>query len=232
MRSVLAVAPLLIVTLPAVAQNIPDLSGNWSADTCLPADGGPCPFAPEEMPLHPRARAHMEIFDEPIATKYSCVQVSLPTLVTDRFAFGVEQLGDRVILTYEKDDVVRTVWLAGHDHPVAGPYDFSIQGHSVGRYEAGELVIETAKFAYDPTGLGDMGTVPSSTEKRVVERYRREGDRLIVDVVVEDPVFLTEPTGFTFQWNRSEEELVLPYGCDPARAREPLKYLPSRWATD
>lgn len=231
MRSVLAAALLPLMALAVVAQDVPDLSANWAADTCLPA-GGPCPFDPNELPLHPRARAHMEIFDEPIATKYSCVQASLPTLVTDRFAVGFEQLDDRVILTYEKDDIVRTVWLEGHGHPQAGPYDFSIQGHSVGRYEGGELVIETTKFAYDPTGLYDMDKVPSSTEKRVVERYRREGNRLVADVVVEDPVFLTGPAGFTFQWNRSEDELVLPYGCDPTRAREPLKYLPTRWETD
>ena len=174
----------------------------------------------------------MEIFDEPVATKYSCVQASLPSLVADPYAFGIEQREDRVILTYEKDDVVRTVWLEGHGHPEPGPYDFSIQGHSMGRYEANELVIETTKFAYDPTGLEDLGNVPSSTEKRVAERYRREGDRLILDLEVEDPVFLTELTGFTFQWERSEEELVLPYECDPARAREPLKYLPSRWQTE
>ena len=232
MRAVLAAVPLLFLTAGAAAQHQPDLSGNWAADSCLPADAGPCPFDFDALPLHPRARAHMEIFDEPIATKYSCVQASLPTLVTDRFAVGFEQFDDRVVLTYEKDDVVRTVWLEGHGHREAGPYDFSIQGHSVGRYEAGELVIETTKFAYDPTGLWDMGAVPSSTEKRVVERYRREGGRLIADVQVDDPVFLTAPVGFTFQWNRSEEPLVLPYGCDPVRARDPLQYLPSRWATD
>ena len=232
MRSVLAAAALLFVTAGAGAQDIPDLSGNWAADTCLPADAGPCPFDFDALPLHPRARAHMEIFDEPIATKYSCVQVSLPTLAADDFSVGFEQLDDRVVLTYEKDDVVRTVWLEGHGHPEARAYDFSIQGHSVGRYEAGQLVIETTQFAYDPTGLWDEWPVPSSTEKRVVERYRREGDRLVADVQVDDPVFLTAPVGFTFQWNRSEEPLVLPWGCDPVRAREPLQYLPSRWATD
>ncbi len=174
----------------------------------------------------------MEAFDEPMGTKYSCVQVSLPSLVADPYAFGIEQLEDRVVLTYEKDDVVRTVWLEGYGHPQPGPYGFSIQGHSIGWYEDEELVIETTKFAYDPTGLEDLGNVPSSTEKRVIERYRREDDRLILDLEVEDPVFLTEATGFTFQWERSEEELVLPYGCDHARAREPLKYLPSRWPTE
>ncbi len=230
------VAVLLLVTSQAVSQRpgggVPDLQGNWAPDSCLPADGGPCPFEIEKMPLHPRALAYMEIFDEPIATKYSCVQGSLPSLAADPYAFGIAQLQDRVVLTYEKDDVVRTVWLDGHGHPAPGPYDFSIQGHSIGWYEGDELVVETTKFAYDPTGLEDLGNVPSSTEKRVLERYRREGDQLILDLEVEDSVFLTEPTGFSFKWQRSEEDLALPYGCDPVRAREPLKYLPSRWETE
>jgi len=233
MKVLLPVPLLLIMNLGAVAQDIPDLSGNWSAAGCLPANAGPCPFAAQDLPLHPRTRAHMEIFDEPIAPKYSCVQASLPSIVADRFAFGIEQLDDRVIFTYEKDDVVRTVWLEGHGHPEAGPYDFSVQGHSVGRYEGDQLVVETSKFTYDPTGLRDTGmTVPSSTEKRVVERYRRADDTLVADVEVDDPLFLTEPIEFTYHWNHSEEALVLPYGCDPAWAREPLKYLPSKWPND
>jgi len=234
MRLAFAITGILLLPGSVAAQTlgIPDFSGNWAADSCLPADGGPCPFVPENMPLHPRAKAHMEIFDEPIATKYSCVQASLPSLVADPYAFKFEQRTDRVVLTYEKDDVVRTVWLQGHGHPDAGPYDFSIQGHSVGWYEDDEFVIETTKFAYDPTGLEDLGNIPSSTEKRVIERYRRDGDQLILELEVADPVFLTEPTGFSFQWTRSEEDLVLPYGCDPVRAREPLKYLPSKWQTN
>jgi hypothetical protein len=132
------------------------------------------------------------------------------------------------VFTYEKDDIVRTIWLNG-----AGPkptvYDQYWQGHSVGRYENGTLVVETTKFPFDPTGLDDMYNIPSSTQKRVIERYSRDGDVLKAEIVTEDPLFLTRPIEFTFEWRKTDVPLVLPYECDPELAKQPLQFIPSKY---
>ena len=65
----------------------------------------------------------------------------------------IEQLEDRVLLKYEKDDVRRTVWLDDRRPTVD---DFSVQGFSVGRYEGDVLVIETSHFVFDVTGFDDL----------------------------------------------------------------------------
>ena len=41
----------------------------------------------------------------------------MPSLIADPYSFAIRQTVDRVVLTYEKDDIVRAVWLAGHGHP-------------------------------------------------------------------------------------------------------------------
>src|SRR5690606_12273686 len=165
-----------------------------------------------------------DAFEEPLGPKFDCVQATVPSLLADPYRFAVHQLADRVIFEYEKDVVVRTIWLDGWGHPEPGPYDASWQGHSRSRYEGDTLVVVTDRFLYDPTGLEDLGGIPSSTLKRVTERYSRDGDRLRAAVLTEDPLILEEPIEFTFEWVRGEDPLFLPYGCELDQARQPVQF--------
>jgi hypothetical protein len=180
------------------------------------------------MRLTARAIGFERAFDHELAPRYDCSPATSPFIIGDPYNFRIEQQTDRVLLIYEKDDVVRTVWLEGHGHPTPGAYDYTIQGHSIGWYEDNALVVETTKFAFDPNGLANSGNVPSSTLKKVTERYSREGDSLRVDVVAEDPLVLLEPYEFTFGWERTDVELQ-PYDCDPEAARFPAQFQPSKY---
>jgi hypothetical protein len=204
----------------------PDLAAIWARRGCT--SGQPCPFIPTELPLKARGIGFMQAFDEALGPKYDCVPATMPSLVIDPYNFSIEQRADRLVFTYEKDDIVRTIWLDGKG-PVPTVYDVYWQGHSVGRFENGGLVIETTKFPFDPTGLDDMYNIPSSTQKKVIERYRREGDVLKAEIVTEDPLFLSEPVVFTFEWERTDRALELPYACDPELAKQPLKFIPSKY---
>jgi hypothetical protein len=169
-RGLLATA-LAACAASSAAQQVPDLSAVWARGGCT--GGQPCPFIPTELPLKARAIGFMQAFDEALGPKYDCAPATMPSLVIDPYNFQVEQRRDRLVFTYEKDDIVRTIWL-GEAAPVPSVYDQFWQGHSVGRYEDGALVVETTKFTFDPTGLDDMYNIPSSTQKRVIERYWRE----------------------------------------------------------
>lgn len=209
--------------LGAQPPSIPDLAGRWTPVTCLP-DGATCPFEVDALPLTRAGRNLAAAFEEPLGPKFDCVQATVPSLLADPYRFAVHQLADRVVFEYEKDDIVRTVWLEGWGHATPGPYDASWQGHSRGRYEDGALVVVTDRFLYDPTGLEDLGGIPSSTQKRVIERYRRVDDGLLAEVTVEDPLILERPIEFTFEWAYSEEPLILPYGCELDQARQPVQF--------
>ena len=199
---------------------IPDLSQIWARRGRVGEDG--------PVRLTARAIGFREMFDEVLAPRYDCRPATAPVIIRDPYNFRIEQQPDRVLLIYEKDDVVRTVWLEGHGHPTPGPADFSMQGHSVGRYEGDSLEIETTKFDFDPNGHVNSGNVASSTLKKVTERYRRIGDRLRVEAIVEDPLILLEPYTFTYEWDRTPIELV-PYDCVPEEARFPAQFFPSKY---
>jgi hypothetical protein len=201
------------------ASGMPDLSGIWTRDGRAGTPG--------ELPLNARGVALREAVDESLAPMYDCVPATVPHMLGDPYNFSIEQQADRVLIRYEKDAVLRTVWLDGHGHPKATPNDYAVQGHSTGRYEGNELVVETSKFTFDPAGLEDKPPmVPSSTQKKVVERYSIVDGRLIANLVMEDPLIMTAPVAFRFEFRKTEDALVEWPECDPEQSRAPLNYLP------
>ena len=66
--------------------------------------------------------------------------------------------------------------------------------------KADTLVVETTNFKEHAMGLST--SLPSSTQKRLTERFRvsPDGKNLIYSGVVEDPVYLTKPVEWTGQW--------------------------------
>jgi hypothetical protein len=220
----------------STAAGAPDLSGIYTGRRCVPSNSDTCP----EMNLQGAARmlnarglAFAEAFDELAAPKYDCWPATLPIIFGDPYAWQIEQMPDRVVLTYEKDDVVRTIWLEGHGHPQPEAGDFYIHGHSTGRYEGDRLVIETTHFIFDPGGLaGDFLSAPSSTQKRLIERYWREGNNLRLALTVEDPIFLRQPLEYVMEWQPSAEALSLPWSCNPAAAQRSLKVVPTKYPQD
>ncbi|MCL6249593.1 hypothetical protein M3P36_00825 [Altererythrobacter sp. KTW20L] len=75
-------------------------------------------------------------------------------------------------------------------------------GTSVGRWEGDTLVVETVMV----TNPSDYfhGSPPLSEEARYVERIRMDGDRLVADFTITDPVTLTEPWNVSVSWVRDE----------------------------
>lgn len=199
----------------------PNLSGTWarSGPTTAPD--------PDKLPLNARGIALREVIDESLAPMYDCVAATVPHILGDPYNFQLEQLPDRFIQRFEKDGVTRTIWMAGHGHRDAVNNDYGVQGFSTGRWEGQTLVVETSKFTFDPGGLEDKPPmVPSSTSKKVVERYTRTGDTLKVDATLEDRLIMKEPVKFGFQFKPTKEPMAEWPECDPEQSRAPLKYMP------
>jgi hypothetical protein len=256
---IVAGAALLIVmngrALPAwkaqatpTTANVPDLSGVWDGTRrAHPTNSATVPWArtvpegtilPDGTPagknyvsnfpvLNERALAFQKIFDEPLSPKYDCQPSTPPALEFDPFNMELVQWPDRVLLRYEKDDQLRTVWLDGRQ-PTA--HDYGIQGLSVGHYESNALLVETTNYVFDITGFDDYNGIPSSQQKRVTERYWRDGDQLKATVTVEDPMFLRKPASYTMRWLRAPKEYKLQaFECDPEAARLSVQFIPPRY---
>jgi len=208
---------------------IPDLEGVWDGGgRARPVNGTDMPWTSENFPvLNERALAYQEAFEEIISPKYDCQPASSPAIQYDPYHFEVTQWPDRVLLRYEKDDQLRTVWLDGRQ-PTA--VDYSIQGFSTGYYQDGSLHVTTTHFVWDITGFDDYNGIPSSSQKKVTERYWRDGDDLRATVTVEDPMFLREPASYTTRWIPARQGYKLAaYDCDPEAARASVRFYPSKY---
>jgi hypothetical protein len=220
LTTVLLVAFACLPTnVQAQTGTVPKLAGTWTR-------GGQA-GEPSELKLNKRAMAMRDAIDEPLAGMYDCVPATVPHILGDPYNFTFEQKADRIIQTFEKDAVVRTIWLEGHGHHAATPSDFSLQGYATGKYEGGALLVETTHFTFDTGGLEDKPPmVPSSTRKTVKERYSLKGDHLIVEATIEDPMFLLEPARYSLDFKPTTEKLVEWPDCDREQASEVLNYIP------
>jgi hypothetical protein len=219
-----------------VPAGVPDISGTFAGRRCVPASSDVCPemnARGAERLMTARGKAFIAAFDEVAAPKYDCSPAGIPIIFGDPWAVRIEQLPDRVIFTYEKDDVVRTVWLEGHGHQRPRPGLLFMHGYSTGRYEGNQLVVETSRFTFDPEGFaGDVINAPSSTQKRLVERYSRVGEVLRLELRAEDPVFLLGPITYTMDYPATQEPISLPWNCDATSAQRNLHVVKSKYPQD
>ena len=240
--------PALHAQPAARAPATPDLEGTWDGTRrAHPINGPTIPWArsvpegtmlPDGTPagknyvsnfpeLNERALAFQKIFDEPLSPKYDCQPSTPPALEFDPFFMEVVQWPDRVLFRYEKDDQLRTVWLDGRQ-PSA--HDYGIQGFSTGHYDGNALLVETSMYVFDVTGFDDYNGIPSSQQKKVKERYWRDGEQLKATVTVEDPMFLRKPASYTMRWLPAPKGYKLkPFDCDPEAARLSVQFIPPRY---
>ena len=171
------------------------IAGTWfSPSTEFYAFLGGAP----KWPFTEKGKAALAAFDPKATTQKDCIPVGAPTLMFYPVANTITVRPDRVVMKVDWMDAERTIFLDGRKHPPAG--ETSLHGHSVGRWEGDTLVAETTNFKEHPMGLST--TLPSSAQKRLVERFRLSQDRkgLNYSGTMEDPVYLARPVEWSGQW--------------------------------
>jgi hypothetical protein len=151
-----------------------------------------------KWPLTDKAKAAQAAFNPKSTTQKDCIPIGPPALMFYPVANTITVQRDRVVMKVDWMESERTIFLDGRRHPPAG--DTFLLGHSVGRWEGDTLVAETTNFKDHLMGLST--TLPSSTQKRLVERFRVGDDRksLSYSGVIEDPVYLARPVEWTGRW--------------------------------
>ena len=146
-----------------------------------------------------------------------CISYPTPTFLGVPYLNEINIHEDRVVITGELYDTVRTIYTDGRGHPENG--ELSNQGHSIGRWEDGELVVETTLLQEHRSSLIDGS--PMGTQRRITERFRLSEDRtrLLVDFHVDDPQYLAEPFGGTLEWVYTPQLEMIPIDCDPNVSR-------------
>lgn len=237
MRLALFGAALLALPAPAFAE--PDLTGFWNLsfeagapdpelvaklppDTVVIEDTGVVEFPEDEyggLELKPDALARARAWkpaDEMTLTRV-CLAPSIVYAIQGPFPFEIHQTPELIVFKYEYFDQVRLIFMDGREHPPAdAPH--SKMGHSIGRWDGDELVIDTTHLA--PSTITNNG-LDHSDKIHMVERYKLGPDgKLVATQWFEDPAVLDNNGARYIQWARQPGQYVYPYECDPSFALE------------
>lgn len=85
----------------------------------------------------------------------------------------------------------RHIYTDGRDHPPIDDLWPTVTGNSIGHWEGDTLVIDTIMVS-EPNAFF-QGNVPLSEQARYRERIRLDGDKLVAEWTIEDPVTLAGP---------------------------------------
>jgi hypothetical protein len=103
----------------------------------------------------------------------------------------IVQAKDEVVFLYEYQNTFRAIPTDCREHDPVLKFDQTYYGLAVGCWENNTLVVTSMGFT-DRTWLDWPGYFHSN-EMKVTERLRRDGDTLVYDVTVDDPVMFLEP---------------------------------------
>lgn len=146
---------------------------------------------PSAWRLTPKgAEARASYVDETMNPQLQCIPRTAPWLMIFTGVHEIE-IGDSVVsIRTEYNNVERTVHMDLTSHEGA---PFTHEGHSIGWWEGGVLVVDTAHFADNLSG--SARGVPSGAQKHLVERFELSPDRtrLTYRYELEDPEYLAEP---------------------------------------
>jgi len=214
-----------VLTIEGAAASTSTLEGRWMADVSklISYPGGFDGFFRAELTLTDEARAAQAAFDELSYENPESTCIGRPTpgmiIATNLYPIEIEINEDEetVLLRSEYYDDERTVYMDGRAHPVGG--ERTIGGHSIGRWDGDVLVVDTANFA-DHRSPYQIG-VPSGAQKHVVERYQltEEGTRILLEFMLEDPEYLTEPMTHSRELIYSPQMQMSQFNCDPEVTR-------------
>ncbi|MFL2545803.1 MAG: DUF6152 family protein [Candidatus Rariloculaceae bacterium] len=125
-------------------------------------------------------------------------------------ASRITQVNNEIYIYHESMDITRTVHMNMSGHP--DNIEPSEMGYSIGRFEDGTLVVETANFSAGTITGSNM----HSAQMTLVERISVTPDkgRLLNEWVINDPEFYSEPLTGSQELHPTDREIIS-YGCIP-----------------
>jgi hypothetical protein len=190
------------------------LTGNW-----LPTTPAFARFvgAPSQWPLTDKGKAALTTYTDSKNQVQNCVSLNAPFLMAWPDLKQIE-VGDKTTFIRAAliDNTERVVHMNVNSHAGAKPTN---QGHSIGRFERGVLVVDTAEFSAHASGI--RTGVPSGPGKHLVERFQLSPDRtrLTYSYELEDAEYLTKPVTGSIEWVHRPDLKYVGYKCEPEIAR-------------
>jgi len=200
------------------ATGVARLGGRWLAP--FPDVGRESP-----LPLSPAGIAAREDYDPTRSPANTCEPNNVPAVFHSPYLFEIQITAQAAVIHHEAYNITRTVPLSTEPRQAESTGVF---GMVAGRIDGETLVIDSSGFPPSDWGLGVAGTtngagsdVPSSAQKKLLERYSAssDGSMLTVEYTLEDPVYLTQPYSNRVELARvADDSPMYEYACEPENA--------------
>lgn len=214
-KAIITAAALFGIAFPALAEI--DLSGSWASknhEDAMERGAGPNPDDWAGLPFNEYGRAK--------ALSFSQSTISMPEricwfqtqwhIAAGPFSLRIWSEQDPVtgktlawILGGWETRAPMTIWMDGRPHPSKdAPHDQT--GFTTGTWKGNVL---TAYTTHLKTGYMRRNGAASSDEATITTTFMRHGDMLTLTLVMEDPVYLTEPYIITRSYVLSENPVAV-----------------------
>lgn len=140
----------------------------------------------------------------------SCTPRGMPFAMQNRFPIELIEQRETIVLRLEMWDITRMIHL--REDAAGSSRQASPLGYSVGRWDAGSLVVTTTDI--DWPYFDEIGT-PQSSDIEVEERFTLSEDETALNyqITTTDPNMLSEPAVRHGRWVWIPGEELQPYGC-------------------
>jgi cyclase len=218
----------ILTAHPAFAQI--DLSGEWSNITHEDINHRQSVEIGDYtgLPINEAARLKAESWDEAVLATHERQCIPHPVTYAMRGQPGNIRIGKiddtdtGQIIAYTIHGTYgrpRTIWMDGRPHPSErAPHTWA--GFSTGKWEANALVVTTTHIKM---GWIMRNGVPTSDRATMTERFIRHGNHLVDVIIVNDPVYLSEPFIRTQDWRLNLTGEPNAWGaCSPAQIADEI----------
>ena len=218
----------ILAAHPAFAQI--DLSGEWSNITHEDINHRQSVEIGDYtgLPINEAARLKAESWDEAVLATHERQCIPHPVTYAMRGQPGNIRIGKiddtdtGQIIAYTIHGTYgrpRTIWMDGRPHPSErAPHTWA--GFSTGKWEANALVVTTTHIKM---GWIMRNGVPTSDRATMTERFIRHGNHLVDVIIVNDPVYLSEPFIRTQDWRLNLTGEPNAWGaCSPAQIADEI----------
>jgi hypothetical protein len=151
-----------------------------------------------------------------------CERIAPPLLHVFPDLRTIEVADGTVVIRTETNGVnqERIVHVDQDTHPAG--LEPTVEGHSIGRWDGGTLVIDTVGFA--PSRTPDLVLLPTHRGTHLVEKLTLTHDRRHLDYefTIDVPAYLVEPATFRATWDYRPDLEPSGAACDPEAARRSL----------
>jgi hypothetical protein len=210
----------------AAIGQLPDFSGSWTqpagenlgkqvfADCCL-RGATRMQLTPKYMAIRESVVARLERGESGHDNLVLCLPDGLPGILLHGLVFQLLFQPGEIIMLIE-DGEVRRIHTDGRTHPPLEELYTSPLGHSIGRWEANTLVVDTVGMRTDAM-LFFTGAVNVGKRTHIVERmFLKDQATLRIETTIDDPDIFTAPYSYPLEFARNLREQDFEVGCRDA----------------